>query len=91
MPVSTHILLHSTLYLLQADNRTLGAYESQEQATHAAQTALEKGLAGWPTHAKRYSITPVRLNSHPERLLAIVTLETQTNPLTGQKTLSNPT
>jgi hypothetical protein len=90
MPLSSHILLNSTLYLLQAGHCTLGVYETQEKATQAAQTALQKGLAGWPTHSPCYTITPTKLNGPPERLVSTLSLQTQTNPLTGQKTLTDP-
>jgi hypothetical protein len=69
LKLNVHILMNSTTYLLHCPQGPLGVYETYELAFHAAQAAHNKGQAGWTTHSKSYSITPVKLNGQASRLL----------------------
>jgi len=66
------------LYLLEAQNRTLGAYSSLQLATEAAEKAHRKSLAGWAVRAESYSIKTLCLDKDPERQsLTVAEIHTQ--------------
>jgi hypothetical protein len=59
---------HQIYYLLEAQNRTLGLYETIDLARAAAEQAYQKSLAGWGLRAEKYTVKAVRLNASPERM-----------------------